>query len=49
MCSAGESTLFGIRKSKAAVAETLLQQSILFFQIFDRIELSTIDPASKQR
>jgi hypothetical protein len=30
MRSAGESTPFGIRKSKASPAETLLQQSILF-------------------
>jgi hypothetical protein len=43
-----ESTPLDISESKASAAETLLQESILFLQIFDRIELPAIDPARKQ-
>lgn len=37
----------GIGESKAATAESLLQQSILRLQILDSVKLSTIDPAGK--
>jgi hypothetical protein len=49
MRSVGKSTPFGITESDASAAQTLFQQSILFLQMLDRIDLPTIDPASKQR
>jgi hypothetical protein len=49
MRSARESTAFGIRESKASTAETVLQQPIFFLQVSDRLELPSVDPASKQR
>ncbi len=48
ICSARESTAFGIRESQASTAEALLQQPILFLEVLDHIELPAINPASKQ-
>ena len=48
MRSARQSTPLGISKSNASAAQTFLQQSILFFQILDRLELPTMNPSGKQ-
>lgn len=48
MRSARQATSFDIGESKTPATAALLQQPILFFQILDRIELPTMDPAGEQ-
>jgi hypothetical protein len=43
----GESSTFGIGEPNAASAEAFLEQSVLFLEIVDDVQLMTVDPPSE--
>jgi hypothetical protein len=43
----GESSSFGVGEASAVPAQALLEHAVLFPQVIDNIQLTTIDPPSE--
>ena len=43
----GESSTFGVGETDAASTEAVLEQTVLFLEVLDHIQLMTVDPSSE--